>query len=155
MDWMTWCNSLSKPSWTPSPATIGLIWTILYPVIFVSFGLVFVQALRGKVTYFDKSLFVQPHAEELKKVMAIPSSVPSGSAVNAQYGGGSKGHSEARHGTEGVAEGDEGQGAEGVAQVPVREGFVTKRHDPASCDTGSFQKRVIGVEPTTFTLATS
>ena len=30
----------------------------------------------------------------------------------------------------------------------------TKRHDPASCDTGSDRKRVKGVEPSTFTLAT-
>ncbi|MEZ6142109.1 MAG: TspO/MBR family protein [Zavarzinella sp.] len=49
MDWMTWYNSLAKPSWTPSPATIGLIWSILYPVIIVSFGFVFVQAGRKKL----------------------------------------------------------------------------------------------------------
>lgn len=49
MDWKTWYNSLDKPSWTPSPAIIGLIWTILYPVIVVSFGFVFVMAFRGKV----------------------------------------------------------------------------------------------------------
>jgi benzodiazapine receptor len=39
---MEWYNALAKPSWTPAPATIGLIWTILYPIIAVSFGLVFV-----------------------------------------------------------------------------------------------------------------
>ena len=49
MDWMTWYNGLAKPSWTPAPAMIGLIWQILYPVILVSFGFVFVQKLRGKV----------------------------------------------------------------------------------------------------------
>ena len=49
MDWMTWYNSLAKPSWTPSPAIIGLIWTILYPVIVISFGFVFVMAFRDKV----------------------------------------------------------------------------------------------------------
>ncbi|MCY2967446.1 MAG: tryptophan-rich sensory protein [Planctomycetota bacterium] len=49
MDWMTWYNSLVKPSWTPAPATIGLIWSILYPIIIVTFGFVFVQAFRGKV----------------------------------------------------------------------------------------------------------
>lgn len=46
---MEWYNSLVKPSWTPAPSTISLIWTILYPVILVSFGFVFVQAFRGKV----------------------------------------------------------------------------------------------------------
>ncbi len=49
MDWMTWYNGLAKPSWTPTPATIGLIWQILYPMILISFGFVFWQALRGKV----------------------------------------------------------------------------------------------------------
>jgi TspO/MBR family len=49
MTWIEWYNSLSKPSWTPPPATIGLIWQILYPVIFISFGFVFLQAFRGKV----------------------------------------------------------------------------------------------------------
>ena len=49
MDWMTWYNGLVKPSWTPAPTTIGLIWTILYPIIFISFGFVFVMAFRGKV----------------------------------------------------------------------------------------------------------
>lgn len=49
MTWMEWYNSLAKPSWTPAPSTISQIWTILYPVIVVSFGFVFVQALRGKV----------------------------------------------------------------------------------------------------------
>lgn len=49
MDWKTWYDGLTKPAWTPSPATIGLIWQILYPVILVTFGFVFVQALRRKV----------------------------------------------------------------------------------------------------------
>ena len=51
MDWMSWYNSLAKPTWTPAPSTIGLIWTILYPIILVSFGFVFVQAFRGKVPW--------------------------------------------------------------------------------------------------------
>jgi tryptophan-rich sensory protein len=48
MDWMTWYNQLSKPSWTPAPATIGMIWTLLYPIIAVSFGFVLVQTIRRK-----------------------------------------------------------------------------------------------------------
>ena len=52
MDWMPWYNSLAKPSWTPAPATIGLIWQILYPIILVSFGFVFVQAFRRKLPWF-------------------------------------------------------------------------------------------------------
>lgn len=49
MSWMEWYDSLIKPSWTPEPSTIGLIWQILYPIIFVTFAFVFVQALRRKV----------------------------------------------------------------------------------------------------------
>lgn len=51
MPWNEWYDNLGKPSWTPSPATIGLIWTLLYPVIVGSFGFVFVQAFRGKVPW--------------------------------------------------------------------------------------------------------
>ena len=51
MSWMEWYNSLWKPSWTPAPSTIRLIWQILYPVIIVTFGFVFVQAIRGKVPW--------------------------------------------------------------------------------------------------------
>lgn len=49
MDWKTWYDELTKPAWTPEPATIGLIWQLLYPVIFVTFGFIFVQALRGRI----------------------------------------------------------------------------------------------------------
>ncbi len=46
---MEWYQSLAKPSWTPAPATIGMVWQILYPIIFVSFGYVFLQAFRRKI----------------------------------------------------------------------------------------------------------
>ena len=36
---------------TPAPGTIGLIWKILYPIVIVSFGFVFVQAIRRKVPW--------------------------------------------------------------------------------------------------------
>ena len=49
MTWIAWYNSLAKPSWTPGPSTISLIWMILYPIILISFGFVFVRAFQGKV----------------------------------------------------------------------------------------------------------
>ncbi len=52
MTWMDWYDSLAKPGWTPSPTTIGLIWRILYPIIIVTFGFVFVQAIRRKVPWW-------------------------------------------------------------------------------------------------------
>jgi len=51
MPWIEWYNSLEKPSWTPAPTTIRLIWQILYPIILLSFGFVFVQAVRKKVPW--------------------------------------------------------------------------------------------------------
>lgn len=49
MPWIEWYDSLVKPSWTPAPPTISLIWTLLYPVILASFGFVFVKALQRKL----------------------------------------------------------------------------------------------------------
>lgn len=49
--WIDWYNSLAKPSWTPAPGTIGLIWQILYPVILLSFGFVFLQAYRTRIPW--------------------------------------------------------------------------------------------------------
>ena len=46
MTWIEWYDLLAKPSWTPAPSTISLVWTILYPVIVGSFRFVFVQAFR-------------------------------------------------------------------------------------------------------------
>jgi translocator protein len=51
MAWLDWYNNLAKPWWTPSPSTISLIWMILYPIILISFGFVFVQAFRRKVPW--------------------------------------------------------------------------------------------------------
>lgn len=49
MTWREWYDGLTKPNWTPEPGTIGLIWSVLYPVIALTFGFVFVQAVRGKL----------------------------------------------------------------------------------------------------------
>lgn len=49
MTWIDWYNTLAKPTWTPAPSTISLIWLILYLIILVSFGFVFVQVFRSKV----------------------------------------------------------------------------------------------------------
>jgi len=55
---MEWYNSLVKPSWTPSPSTIGLVWQILYPVIILTFGFVVLQAIRQKLPWFIVLPFV-------------------------------------------------------------------------------------------------
>jgi tryptophan-rich sensory protein len=58
MDWITWYNSLDKPSWTPAPSTIGTIWSILYPIIFLTFLFVMVQCTRGKMPWLVALPFV-------------------------------------------------------------------------------------------------
>jgi len=50
-DWQDWYQALQKPSWTLGPGTIGTIWTILYPIIFVSFGMVFYKAIKRKIPF--------------------------------------------------------------------------------------------------------
>lgn len=49
MNWKIWYSSLIKPNWTPDASTISLIWTILYPIIFISFGIIFYLAWKKKV----------------------------------------------------------------------------------------------------------
>ncbi len=51
MTWKQWYDSLIKPSWTPEPATIGLIWQILYPIILFSIVFVAVQAFRHRIPW--------------------------------------------------------------------------------------------------------
>lgn len=50
-NWEGWYQTLEKPDWTPSASTIGTIWTILYPIILVTFGIVFYQAWKKKIPF--------------------------------------------------------------------------------------------------------
>lgn len=44
-----WYLELSKPAWTPAPETIGLVWSILYPIIVLSFAFVVWKVTRGEM----------------------------------------------------------------------------------------------------------
>ena len=46
---MEWYDSLAKPTWTPPPAFIGTMWTVLYPIIIVVFGYMIYRIVRGTV----------------------------------------------------------------------------------------------------------
>jgi translocator protein len=48
-DFRTYYDALAKPSWTPAPATIGLIWTLLYPLIALAAVATAVKVWRGDV----------------------------------------------------------------------------------------------------------
>lgn len=49
MTWRDWYDALDKPTWTPEPSTISLIWQILYPIILVTFGYVFYRVARKNI----------------------------------------------------------------------------------------------------------
>lgn len=49
--WKSWYTHLKKPSFTPSPATISLIWKVLYPIIFISYGYVFYLGYKGDLSF--------------------------------------------------------------------------------------------------------
>ncbi|GAB5516648.1 TspO/MBR family protein [Rhodopirellula baltica] len=51
MTWRDWYDALDKPTWTPEPSTIGLIWQILYPIILVTFGYVFYRVFRKQIPW--------------------------------------------------------------------------------------------------------
>ncbi|TWU16194.1 TspO/MBR family protein [Allorhodopirellula heiligendammensis] len=50
-DWRAWYDALGKPAWTPEPSTISLIWTILYPIIVVTFLYVFYKIARKQLPW--------------------------------------------------------------------------------------------------------
>jgi translocator protein len=49
MTWHDWYDALAKPTWTPDPSSISLIWSLLYPGILLSFGFVFLQSAWGRL----------------------------------------------------------------------------------------------------------
>jgi len=50
-DWESWYQALKKPAWTPAASTISTIWTILYPIIFVTFGIIFYKAIKREIPF--------------------------------------------------------------------------------------------------------
>jgi translocator protein len=44
-----WYAQLAKPAWAPPASVFGPVWTVLYAVIFLSFGVVFFMAFRRRI----------------------------------------------------------------------------------------------------------
>jgi len=46
-----WYQSLEKPRWAPPASAFGIAWSIIYPIIFVTFGWVFFRAFRRDIPW--------------------------------------------------------------------------------------------------------
>lgn len=56
-----WYQTLTKPTWAPPSWLFGPVWSVLYLLIFISFGAVFYQVYIGKL----KIKFATPFALNL------------------------------------------------------------------------------------------
>jgi tryptophan-rich sensory protein len=48
---MSWYDTIVKPSWAPAAGVYGIVWSILYPIIFIAYGYVALRVLRGDVPW--------------------------------------------------------------------------------------------------------
>lgn len=49
MNTYDWYSQLIKPSWSPPSWLFGPVWTVLYAIIFISFGKVFLLAFQKQI----------------------------------------------------------------------------------------------------------
>ncbi len=53
-----WYSTLIRPSWAPPSWLFGPVWTILYAIIFVSFGTVFYKTITKQISWVVALPFV-------------------------------------------------------------------------------------------------
>lgn len=51
METTRWYSQLIKPTWAPPSWLFGPVWTVLYAIIFVSFGAVFYKAFTKQIPW--------------------------------------------------------------------------------------------------------
>lgn len=49
MNTYNWYSQLIKPTWAPPAEVFGPVWTVLYVIIAISFGLVFYRVWKGEL----------------------------------------------------------------------------------------------------------
>lgn len=52
MDSRQWYSKTIKPKWAPPSWVFGPVWSILYILIFISFGYVFINTYRGNIELY-------------------------------------------------------------------------------------------------------
>ena len=58
MNTFNWYSQLIKPTWAPPSWLFGPVWTLLYGIIAVTFGMVFYKAFTGKLAWIVALPFV-------------------------------------------------------------------------------------------------
>lgn len=51
MNTFNWYDNLIKPSWAPPSWLFGTVWSILYPIIFITFAVVFYRAALREIPW--------------------------------------------------------------------------------------------------------